>query len=193
MNTGYHELSDEELVIRAHKEEQAAVDVLLDRYKGFVRTLTKARYLAGGDRDDLIQEGMIGLYKAVRDYDADKGASFRTFAALCIVRQMNNAIQTSTRGKNRVLNDSVPFPEEEIGAAFLALETASPEHALLDRESAAELMERIQAALSEKEWVVLRYYLQGRSYQEMAEILSCPVKSIDNAIQRIRAKVRKIF
>ena len=165
----------------------------MEKYKGFVRALTQARYLAGGDRDDLIQEGMIGLYRAVRDYDPGKGASFRTFAALCIARRMNTAITSSNRDQNRALNDSVPLLGEELEAAWLALYADSPEERYVDRESTEELLERIRGALSKMEQAVLDRYLRGMSYTEIGRELGCPVKSVDNAIQRIRGKVRKIF
>ena len=192
LSAARQDMTDEDLVRASRGGDTAATDFLMEKYKGFVRTLTQARFLSGGDRDDLIQEGMIGLYRAIRDYDPEKGASFRTFAALCIVRRMNTAIATSNRDQNRALNTSVPLPTEELEAAWVALCADSPEELYVNRESAEELLERISGALSKKEQTVLRCYLRGMSYQEIASELGCPVKSVDNAIQRIRSKVRKI-
>lgn len=181
---------DEEL-IAAYREEglEEAIEELLDRYKPLVLRLSRARYLVGGDRDDLIQEGMIGLYKAVRDYDAEKGAgaSFGTFAALCVDRQILHAIEASQREKNRPLNDSVLLAGEE-WEEVLKNTAESPEKIVIAHEMQGERIEQLKLLLSPMEKKVLDLFLTGLDYREIADTLKKTPKSIDNALQRIRKK-----
>ena len=187
------ELSDEELSRLSQEGNSEAEECLLERYKSYVRSLSRARFLAGGETDDLIQEGMIGLMKAARDYDPSKGASFRTFAALCIVRQQSTALTASNRLKNEPLNRSVSLSWEDGEMAFSQIENASPEEIVLGREASRELKAQIMEKLSPFEKKVLTLYLEGRNYREIAGILGRTPKTTDNALQRIRAKVRELF
>lgn len=193
--------SDEELIVRYRGGEETAMDLIFERYKHLVRKKAKAMFLAGGDNDDLIQEGMIGLYKAVRDYSADRSASFATFASMCINRQMITAVAASNRKKNVPLNTYVSFdtPAGNYEDSDMKLvdilqpETEqNPEKLLIDRERAEDLQTRLFAALSVFERQVLEQYLEGLDYLEIAEALQKPAKSIDNALQRIRSKVTRI-
>ncbi|MBQ0058529.1 MAG: sigma-70 family RNA polymerase sigma factor, partial [Lachnospiraceae bacterium] len=158
----------------------------------YVRSLAHARFLVGGETDDLIQEGMIGLMKAIRDYRSDKGASFKTFATMCIVRQQTTAIENASRQKNRPLNDSVLLSGEELETALFYMRHSSPEDILLDKESEKELAKRITEVLSSFEKQVLLLYLEDKGYREIAEELEKSPKTIDNALQRIRNKVRAL-
>ena len=187
------QLSDEALVDLARSGDPRPTDLLMERYKGYVKALSHARFLIGGETDDLIQEGMIGLIKAVRDYDPGKGASFKTFATLCIVRQQTTAIEAAGRLKNNPLNQSVSLADVEWETAYLVMKDPSPEDIVLDRERAEELKSDIRRALSPFEREVLEYYLKDMGYREIAGVLGKPPKTIDNAIQRIRTKVRKLF
>lgn len=166
------------------------MDLLLNRYKSLVRAQSRVRFLVGGDEEDLIQEGMIGLYKAVRDYDESRGASFKTFASLCISRQMAKAIETSGRDKNRPLNSSVSLTDEE-WENQMKDEMNSPESIVLDEESGNEMLKKIKKSLSPMEQKVLDLYLTGADYREIAETIHKPPKSIDNTLQRIRKKTIK--
>lgn len=190
--------SDEELIVRYRSGEETAMDLIFERYKHLVRKKAKAMFLAGGDNDDLIQEGMIGLYKAVRDYSADRSASFATFASMCINRQMITAVAASNRKKNVPLNTYVSFDtpagsyeDSDIKLVdILQPETEqNPEKLLIDRERTEDLQTRLWAVLSPFERQVLERYLEGMDYLQIAEALQKPVKSIDNALQRIRKKL----
>ncbi len=187
------DLTDEELVAMTKSGLTAASDVLMERYKGYVRALAHARFLIGGETDDLIQEGMIGLIKALRDYDPAKGASFKTFATLCIIRQQSSAIEAAGRLKMGPLNQAVPLTDVEWETAYLVMKDPSPEDIILDREETEELQKRIREALSPFEREVLGYYLNDMGYREIAEKVNRSPKTVDNAIQRIRNKVRKLF
>ena len=184
--------SDSELVILAHGGNKEAVDCLLERYKKLVRKLSAARFIAGGDPDDILQEGMIGLYKAIRDFDPenDSQTSFFTFASLCINRQMVNAIEASQRQKNRALNDSVTLTEEEWDNLSGESEI-SPERIVLEREGKDERLEKIRKSLSLMEQAVLDLHLSGYDYREISKMLGKPPKAIDNALQRIKKKARE--
>ena len=186
-------MTDEALVSLMQSGDPRPSDLLMERYKGYVKALAHARFLIGGDTDDLIQEGMIGLIKAARDYDPEKGASFKTFATLCIVRQQTTAIEAAGRLKNNPLNQSVSLSDVEWETAYLVMKDPSPEEIVLDREQAEELKAGIRKALSPFEREVLELYLKDMGYREIASALGKPPKTIDNAIQRIRAKVRKLF
>ena len=175
------------------------MEYLLNKYKNFV--LSKARYyfLAGADKEDLIQEGMIGLYKAVRDFQPDKQVSFRVFAELCITRQVITAVKSASRRKHQPLNAYVSLNrlvfDEESDRTMMDLvkstRESNPEEILISREDVGALERNLLGNLSELEKKVLTLYLGGKSYQEIAEILDRPVKSIDNALQRIKTKLEK--
>lgn len=186
----YSEMTDEELVAQYREGKTEAVDFLMEKYKPFVRGICRARFLIGGEEEDLIQEGMIGLYKAVRDYDPSKDASFRTFAGLCIQRQILKAIEASLREKNRPLNDSVSLTDEEWEEQIHS-EKISPEAIVLDREAETETRRKIFDSLSPLERKVLKLYLEGMNYRDIAAGLKKEPKTIDNALQRIRRKVRQ--
>ena len=185
----YEECSDEELIARLRKGESGISDYLMEKYKELVRQRARAMYLIGGETDDLIQEGMIGLFKAVQDYEPDREASFRTFAGLCIDRQLYTAIQSSNRKKHIPLNSYISLSEEESGS-LEGLWSANPEALIIDRESTGLLEQEISRALSPMENKVLEYYLRGCGYVQIAELMGKKPKSIDNALQRIRAKIR---
>lgn len=186
-------LSDEELVLLTRKGGSDYMDYLLEKYKPLVKRRAATKFLKGGDPDDLIQEGMIGLYKAVRDYDPEnaKGASFFTFAQLCIDRQLLKAIEASTRQKRSALNEAISYEEEEL-ENYSAGGEENPEQIFLDQEDADERIGRILDVLSRTEKVVFNLMLRGYSYREIAEIMDRSPKSIDNAIQRIRKKTSQI-
>lgn len=187
-------LTDEELVECFRGGDEYAADFLMEKYKPCVRSLARARFLIGGETDDLIQEGMIGLYKAIRDYDPEKETSFRTFAILCIGRQQSTAIESSNRNKNLPLNSYVSLSDEERRTALLTnADSISPENILIGREEAEETMTKIRENLSPMERKVLDCYLEGQDYIEIAEKMGREPKSIDNALQRIRTKVRKVL
>ena len=194
----FNKCSDETLIDIYRKGDEAAIEVLFERYKDIVRKKAKAMYLAGGDSDDLIQEGMIGLFKAIRDYSPDKAASFSTFASVCIRRQIQNAITNSNRKKHVPLNSYVSlYMNSEEGDNFMLEERLStsreedPEKLLIAREQIEDRNARIKKELSKLEQQVLKLYLQGLSYEEIAEQLGKTEKSIDNALQRIRGKLSK--
>lgn len=185
----FSKMADEELVNLYRNGSSEAIDFLMEKYKPFVRGVCRAKFLTGGEAEDLIQEGMIGLYKAVRDYNPAKDASFKTFAGLCIQRQVLKAIESSRRDKNRPLNDSVSLTDEEWEEQIHS-DKISPEFIILDREAETETRKKIFASLSPLEQKVLHFYLQGMNYRDIAEELQKEPKTIDNALQRIRRKVR---
>lgn len=186
-------LSDEELIYEIRDGHSDYMDYLLEKYKPLVKSRAATKFLKGGDPDDLIQEGMIGLYKAVRDYDHanEKGASFFTFAQLCIDRQLYKAIEASQRQKRFALNDAVAYEEEELDK-YSVTGDENPEQIFLDQENADETISLILDALSRTEKVVFNLMLRGYSYREIAEIMDRSPKSIDNAIQRIRKKTSQV-
>lgn len=193
--------SDEELIILYRAGSEIAIEVIFERYKNLVRKKAKAMFLAGGDNDDLIQEGMIGLYKAVRDYKAEKEASFATFASMCINRQMITAVTASNRKKNVPLNTYVSFDMpagngEDTDMRLVDVlqpETEqNPEKLFIDREHTKDLQTRLYEMLSPFETRVLDMYIDGMDYIQIAGELGKQPKSIDNALQRIRSKVSKI-
>ncbi len=186
----YSQYTDEELIRMLRQGEQEILDYLMEKYKDFVRKEARAMYLIGGETDDLIQEGMIGLFKAVRDYDEGREAAFFTFAKICVDRQLYNAIQGSKRQKHQPLNTYVSLSDHEdvrLGE-FLA---QSPEAIVIDRENAQLLEQHIHACLSGFENQVLDYYLRGYGYVQIGRLLEKSPKSIDNALQRIRGKVKE--
>jgi RNA polymerase sporulation-specific sigma factor len=190
------DLADEELVQLVHAGDDHALGVLLDRYRGFARAKSRSYFLVGGDREDIVQEGMIGLYKAIRDFDPQAGAAFRSFAELCITRQILTAIKTATRLKHVPLNKYVSFDKPSGPDEGLTVEDtvcveadADPLHQLLLGDDVRNLRAVFDEVLSELETRVLTLYVEGRSYQEIAEQLGRHVKSIDNALQRIKRKL----
>ena len=186
----YDKISDEELIARLREGENSISDYLMEKYKGMVRQKARAMFLIGGDTDDLIQEGMIGLFKAVQDFKPQREASFQTFARLCVDRQIYNAIQTSRRQKHQPLNSYVSLSTEEAREHEEELLTENPESIVIDKENTRALKECIRKQLSAMENQVLDYYLEGEGYVKIAEILGKSPKAIDNALQRIRAKIR---
>ena len=187
---GYDQCSDEELIARLQNGEKEISDYLMEKYKEFVRKKARTVYLIGGETDDLIQEGMIGLFKAVQDYRPEKEASFRTFAGLCIDRQLYNAIQSSNRQKHLPLNSYVSLSEAGEAEDLEGRWSENPEAVVIDQERTRALAQKIRKTLSPMENKVLKYYMQGYGYVKIAELLGKKPKSIDNALQRIRGKIR---
>jgi RNA polymerase sporulation-specific sigma factor len=193
------ELEDLQLVLRARNGDQAALDGLIRRYTGFVRLKASSYFLAGGDSEDLIQEGLIGLYKAVRDFRTDKETSFRSFAELCVTRQIITAIKTATRFKHQPLNQYVSFShtpagqdgdgECTLGDALPGSAVEEPPVVVISTEELQSLVFTLGTGLSKLESDALRLYLEGSSYEEMAEELACDTKTIDNALQRVKRKI----
>ena len=196
----YAQMTDEQLIRRLRAGEEDITDYLMEKYKGMVRKEAKAMYLLGGENDDLIQEGMIGLFKAVRDYDAAQEASFGTFARLCVTRQLYSAIEASRRKKHSPLNSYVSFYEKEDregGGSLLDTMDAGcesdPEQAFLSKDNARRMEEELEESLSSLEKRVLYLHLRGTDYRTIASLLDRSPKTVDNAIQRIRAKAEKIL
>ncbi len=193
------EMADEELVAVAKSGDSYASEYLINKYRNFVRVKAKAYFLIGADREDIIQEGMIGLYKAIRDFRADKLSSFRAFAELCITRQIITAIKTATRQKHIPLNSYIslnkPIYDEDSDRTLLdvisSIKVSDPEELVISQEASATMRERIRKNLSELECKVLTAYLEGKSYLEMANELNRHVKSIDNALQRVKRKLER--
>lgn len=187
----YAQYTDEELLHMQQQGESGIMDYLIEKYKPMVRQKARVLYLVGGDQDDLIQEGMIGLFKAVRDYRADKDTSFKTFAQLCVDRQIYHAIQSSNRQKHQPLNSYVSINGEEWEAETRKMFQQSPENIVIANETAILLQDKILEELSKMENQVLAMYMDGDNYLEIAEKMGKSPKSIDNALQRIRTKVRQ--
>ena len=196
----FEKMSENDIINLAQKRENAAMEYLLEKYKPLVRQKTRKLFLIDGDKDDLIQEGMIGLFKAVRDYQGGKDAAFRTFADLCISRQLYSAIKKSNRLKNQPLNSYVSIYSDEFSDADeLAGDRtvissgsdniANPEAIMIDRENAIDMQNKMFDKLSKMEREVLKRYLEGMTYQEIAADMEKSPKSIDNALQRIKGKI----
>lgn len=189
----YDGIKDEELISRFKNGESEILDYLMEKYKNMVRKKARTMFLIGGENDDLIQEGMIGLFKAVRDYQPDRDAAFQTFANICVDRQIYNAIQSSNRQKHQPLNSYISLSEqdgeneEHLGDNW----GENPESIIIDQENVQDLEQEITATLSPMENQVLEYYLAGNGYGEIAWIMGKTPKSIDNALQRIRTKIRE--
>ncbi len=189
----YDGIKDEELISRFKNGESEILDYLMEKYKNMVRKKARTMFLIGGENDDLIQEGMIGLFKAVRDYQPDRDAAFQTFASICVDRQIYNAIQSSNRQKHQPLNSYISLSEqdgeneEHLGDNW----GENPESIIIDQENVQDLEQEITATLSPMENQVLEYYLAGNGYGEIAQIMGKTPKSIDNALQRIRIKIRE--
>ena len=193
------ELADLQLVMRARNGDSTALDALIKRYAGFVRLKASSYFLAGGDSEDLIQEGLIGLYKAVRDFRADKETSFRSFAELCVTRQIITAIKSATRYKHAPINTYVSFShtpagqdvegECTLGDALPGPSIDDPSVRVISTEELQSLVGCLGTTLSGLESEALRLYLDGNSYEQMAETLGCDCKTIDNALQRVKRKI----
>jgi RNA polymerase sporulation-specific sigma factor len=192
---------DEEIVEDSRAGDDKALEYLINKYKGFVRAKARTYFLIGADREDIIQEGMIGLYKAIRDYREDKLSSFRAFAELCITRQIITAIKTATRQKHIPLNSYIslnkPIFDEESDRTLMDIiseeKISDPEEMVISREEFSGIEAKMSEILSGLECDVLSLYLQGKSYQEIAVDLNRHVKSIDNALQRVKRKLEKHF
>ena len=192
---------DEEIALIAQQGDGVALEYLLNKYKNFVRSKARSYFLIGADHEDIVQEGMIGLYKAVRDFRADKLSSFRAFAELCVTRQIITAIKSATRQKHIPLNSYVslnkPIYDEESDRTLLDVITeghiTNPEELLIGQEELSNIEGQIGKMLSKLEWEVLTAYLDGKSYQEISVLLGRHVKTIDNALQRVKRKLEKFL
>ena len=192
-------LSDEEIVELAKYGNVGALEYLINKYKNFVRAKARTYFLIGADREDIIQEGMIGLYKAIRDYRYDRQASFRAFAEICVTRQIITAIKTATRQKHIPLNSYVSlnkpvFDEESertLGEVVVTEKDGNPEDLFINQENLMDIESTMHKILSPLEQEVVNLYLEGKSYQEIAEHLGRHVKSVDNALQRVKRKLEQ--
>lgn len=206
MKEEYDTLSDEELLGMLREGEQDIEEYLINKYKNLVRLKARSMYILGGDNDDLIQEGMIGLFKAIRDYDFGRDASFQTFAQLCISRQIYTAVQASGRQKHMPLNNAISFYAQHnkemdgisdiedgvsLERVLQAGRLANPETKFIDEENVEQLEQILMKSLSSFEYEVLQLHLTGMSYVEIAKVLGKSEKSTDNALQRIKMKVKK--
>ena len=189
----FDNISDEALIARLRDGETIIEDYLMEKYKGLVRQKARAMFLIGGDTDDLIQEGMIGLFKAVRDFQPGREATFATFARMCIDRQIYSAIQNSNRQKHLPLNSYFSLNQEDESSPIWELSVENPEEIIIDQETTRDLQQKISDYLSPMENKVLDLYLKGEGYVEIGRILGKSPKSIDNALQRIRAKIREVI
>ncbi len=197
----YSQLSDDELIEIIHDGDSRAEEVLIKRYKNFVLAKSRSYFLVGAGREDIVQEGMIGLYKAVRDYKIDRLASFRAFAELCITRQIITAIKAATRQKHQPLNSYVslnkPIYDEESDRTLLDIlkgtKLNNPEELFVSKETYDLIENQISEMLSELEFNVLQEYLNGKSYQDIADTLDKHVKSVDNALQRVKRKLEEFL
>ncbi|SHD78606.1 RNA polymerase sigma-30 factor (sigma(H)) [[Clostridium] ultunense Esp] len=195
----YEDMEDEDIVEEAKTGDPQALEYLITKYKNFVRVKARAYFLVGADKEDIIQEGMIGLYKATRDYRRDKLTSFKAFAELCITRQIITAIKTATRQKHIPLNSYIslnkPIYDEESDRTLLDIisgaQITDPEELIISSEELYSMESKMVELLSDLEWEVLMAYLDGKSYQEIAEELERHVKSIDNALQRVKRKLER--
>lgn len=192
MHEGYEQYTDEELIVRLRDGEEQITDYIMDKYKNLVRSKAGTMYILGADREDLIQEGMIGLFKAIRDYDTGRDASFFTFADLCVSRQMYTAVQAAGRQKHMPLNTYISLYAGSVEReTAVSQEERNPEELLIDKEN-VELLERIiDRELSSFEKQVFDLYLTGMKYTQIAKVLGRDEKSTDNALQRIKSKVKK--
>ena len=199
MEKRFADKTDEEVVGLAHDGDTEAVEYLLSKYKNFVRSKARSYFLIGADHEDIVQEGMIGLFKAIRDYQPERLSSFRAFAELCITRQIITAIKTATRQKHVPLNSYVslnkPIYDEESDRTLMDVivegRAQNPEELIIGRENLLSIRDKADQVLSSLEQDVLNAYLDGKSYQEIADMLGRHVKSIDNALQRVKRKLEK--
>jgi RNA polymerase sporulation-specific sigma factor len=198
-NGAFAAMTDEQVVELAREGSMEAQEYLINKYKNFVRAKARSYFLIGADKEDIIQEGMIGLYKSIRDFRSDKLSSFRAFAELCITRQIITAIKTATRQKHIPLNSYVslnkPIYDEDSDRTLLDVISGTritdPEELIISREEFDDIESKMGEILSSLEWKVLMYYLDGKSYQEIAGDLKRHVKSIDNALQRVKRKLER--
>ncbi len=199
-NRDFEILSDEELVELSAAGDKRATEYILDRYKNFVKAVVRMYFLVGADRDDVVQEGMIGLFKAIRDFDDTKQTSFKSFAEICVRRQVLTAIKNATRQKHMPLNSYVSLSKpayDDENSEDTLMDTLSlrngqdPEELFIGKENIEMLGIKIEENLSKLEKEVLKMYLSGISYQEIALIMKRPPKSIDNALQRVKKKLEK--
>jgi RNA polymerase sporulation-specific sigma factor len=201
LSARFQQMNDEQVVEMCHQGDSEAEEYLLNKYKNFVRAKARSYFLIGADHEDIVQEGMIGLYKAIRDFKPEKLSSFRAFAELCITRQIITAIKTATRQKHIPLNSYVslnkPLYDEESDRTLLDVimegRISDPEELIINRENLGNIHNKISEVLSGLEQEVLQAYLDGKSYQEIADALGRHVKSIDNALQRIKKKLTKLL
>lgn len=192
-------LEDEQIVILVHGGDSEALDYLIHKYRNFVRAKAKSYFLIGADKEDIIQEGMIGLYKAIRDFKEDKLSSFKAFAELCITRQIITAIKTATRQKHIPLNSYIsldkPIFDEESDRTLMDVisgaKLLNPEELIISREELTRIEDKMSEILSDLEQKVLSRYLDGQSYQEISEELNRSIKSIDNGLQRVKRKLER--
>ena len=198
MLSGYDVISDEDIVEAVREGDSGALEYLINKYRNFVRAKARSYFLIGADREDIVQEGMIGLYKAIRDFKGDKLSSFKAFAELCITRQIITAIKTATRQKHIPLNSYVsldkPIYDEDSDRTLDVIcgtAVSDPEELIINQEEFVGLEDKMSEILSELERKVLMLYLDGRSYQEIAVDLRRHVKSIDNALQRVKRKLER--
>lgn len=199
LSARFQQMNDEQVVEMCHQGDSEAEEYLLNKYKNFVRAKARSYFLIGADHEDIVQEGMIGLYKAIRDFKPEKLSSFRAFAELCITRQIITAIKTATRQKHIPLNSYVslnkPLYDEESDRTLLDVimegRISDPEELIINRENLGNIHNKISEVLSGLEQEVLQAYLDGKSYQEIADALGRHVKSIDNALQRVKRKLEK--
>ena len=199
----YEELSDIELIMRSRDGDGEVADYLMEKYKDLVRSKARSMFILGADNDDLIQEGMIGLFKAVRDYDAGRDASFYTFAELCISRQIYTAVQASRRQKHIPLNNYISLygnvsdddrdDDKYLIDSLSQSGSLSPEEMIIDRENVEGLEQKIEESLSSFEKQVLDLYVTGMSYVQIARVLGKDEKSTDNALSRLKGKIKKIL
>ena len=191
----YDGIKDEELISRFKNGESEILDYLMEKYKNMVRKKARTMFLIGGENDDLIQEGMIGLFKAVRDYQPDRDAAFQTFASICVDRQIYNAIQSSNRQKHQPLNTYISLSDREMEENLRdsCTEHDNPEAILIDRENVTALKKEMKKSLSSLENQVFQLYIAGNGYVEIAEILGKTPKAVDNALRRIRKKMKRCF
>ncbi len=193
----YNKMTDEQVVALAKSGDQNAMEYIVSKYTGFVKMRSVPYFLAGAERDDLVQEGLIGLYKAIKSYDSGKRANFKTFAEVCVVRQMISAVKSSTRKKNSPLNHYVPIhgtendTAETIHDAFVDLKNQNPEHIMIEKETVKGMEFEINKLLSDFENEVLGLYLSGVSYKKIAASLGREPKAVDNALSRIKKKLEK--
>ena len=199
--SAFEKMTDEEVVLKAKEDNVLAQKYLLHKYRKFVRAKARSYFLIGAEREDIIQEGMIGLYKAIRDFKGDKLSSFRAFAELCVTRQIITAIKTATRQKHIPLNSYVslnkPIYEEDSDRTLMdvvsGVKVANPEDMIISREEFVDIENKMNNILSDLEWRVLISYLDGKSYQEIATELNRHIKSIDNALQRVKRNLSSVY
>ena len=192
-------IDDETLASKANLGDEKAENEILERYKGLVVKIARSYFILGGEMEDIVQEGMIGLYKAIKGYDKKKNASFKTFATMCIKHQIQSAIKVANAKKNSPLSNSVSlqsFSENSDDEDFLPVSLIfqiSPDEKVINKENYQNLLENIKKMLSDKEFQVLKYYLKGYTHKEISNILETSEKSIDNSLSRIKSKLKKLI